>query len=275
MSKKKKKPKKLFAPFGWLPHHSSSSKYQSTSISEDSTDMLSQKYSGQLSKYTNIVLGWQYRWLVLDPKPGILNYYLSESEQNGPPRGSVHLAGALICPSEEDSHTFSVNATTGDIFKLRAIDARARQEWINKLRSVAEYHNNNSIKCIPSTESHDVTVHSGVFVHGDHIHSPATCESFASAKQHLSNAETKCSKLTKAMDALAMQGKTLNSTDPDLLVMKACSQSVVNSLQECVTILQHTFAADCGFRATTSTSSQGKTSKSPHIKRVVVHTKRS
>lgn len=56
------------------------------------------------------------------------------------PRGGLHLAGAVISPSEEDSHTFLVHAASSDLYKLRAVDARERQEWITRLRVVAELH---------------------------------------------------------------------------------------------------------------------------------------
>lgn len=39
-------------------------------------DGLSQVQEGQLSKYTNVVKGWQYRWFILDPKTGKLSYFL-------------------------------------------------------------------------------------------------------------------------------------------------------------------------------------------------------
>jgi hypothetical protein len=52
----------------------------------------------------------------------------------------VHLAAAVISPSDEDSNTFTVNSATGDMFKLRAADARARHEWVSRIRSVAEMH---------------------------------------------------------------------------------------------------------------------------------------
>lgn len=55
-------------------------------------------------------------------------------------RGSIHLAAAVISPSDEDSNTFTVNSTSGELFKLRAGDARARQDWVNRLRAVAEMH---------------------------------------------------------------------------------------------------------------------------------------
>lgn len=97
---------------------------------------------GQLYKYTNVMKGWQYRYFILDAEAGTLIYYLIEGDkpENNQPRGSVHLAAAVICPSDEDSKTFTVNCANGDMLKLKAADARARQEWVNGLRAVAESH---------------------------------------------------------------------------------------------------------------------------------------
>ena len=55
-------------------------------------------------------------------------------------RGCIHLAAAVISPSDEDSNTFSVISTNGDMYKLCAVDARSRQEWVNRLRAVSEMH---------------------------------------------------------------------------------------------------------------------------------------
>lgn len=99
--------------------------------------------AGQLYKYTNVMKGWQYRYFRVDGNAGLLHYYLcgeGEKPEGNVPRGSVHLAGAVICPSEEDSKTFTVNCALGHMLKLRAADARARQEWVNGLRAVAESH---------------------------------------------------------------------------------------------------------------------------------------
>lgn len=46
----------------------------------------------------------------------------------------------MVSPSDEDSNTFSVNSWNGECYKLRAIDARARQDWVNRLRAAAEFH---------------------------------------------------------------------------------------------------------------------------------------
>lgn len=41
-----------------------------------SSEIMNQKFSGQLLKYTNVVKRWQHRWFVLDPSTGMLHYYL-------------------------------------------------------------------------------------------------------------------------------------------------------------------------------------------------------
>ena len=64
-----------------------------------------------------------------------------DEQRSSRPRGSVHLAGAVVCPSDEDSHTFSVNSAGGELYRLRAADARQRQHWVDRLRSVIEMFN--------------------------------------------------------------------------------------------------------------------------------------
>lgn len=98
----------------------------------------SETFQGQLFKYTNVVKGWCPRWFILEPRTGFLDYYLSENEMNQKPRGTLELLGAVVSPSDEDSHTFTVSSSTGDFFKLRANDARERQEWVNRIRAVSE-----------------------------------------------------------------------------------------------------------------------------------------
>lgn len=113
-----------------------------------------QELSGSLYKYTNVVkgerkftpnrsllmstnvqfVGFQLRFCRVDAENGILSYYLVDSGEdqfNGnPPRGQVYLMGALINPSDEDSRTFTINPAAGETIKLKANDARSRQEVI-------------------------------------------------------------------------------------------------------------------------------------------------
>ena len=37
-------------------------------------------FEGQLNKFTNVVKGWQYRWFVLDPETGSLQYFLLDEK---------------------------------------------------------------------------------------------------------------------------------------------------------------------------------------------------
>lgn len=46
----------------------------------------------------------------------------------------------MVCPSDEDSRTFTISCASGDTLKLRANNARARQEWVDVLRNIAECH---------------------------------------------------------------------------------------------------------------------------------------
>jgi len=101
---------------------------------------LRRRFEGQLSKFTNVVKGWQFRWFVLDPESGRLEYYLLE-ERNGRCRGSHYLAGALVLPSDEDSQTFSVNFAAGEVYKVRAHNPRERQIWVDRIRACAHMHN--------------------------------------------------------------------------------------------------------------------------------------
>jgi hypothetical protein len=36
---------------------------------------------GSLSKWTNVMKGWQYRWFVLDDNAGLLSYYTVSNNQ--------------------------------------------------------------------------------------------------------------------------------------------------------------------------------------------------
>lgn len=59
------------------------------------------------------------RYFVLNNEAGLLEYFVNEQSRNQKPRGSLPLAGAVISPSDEDSHTFTVNAISGEQYKLR------------------------------------------------------------------------------------------------------------------------------------------------------------
>ena len=62
---------------------------------------------GTLSKWTNVMKGWQYRYFVLDDNAGLFSYYTSrEKMMRGARRGCVRLRGALIGIDDEVSFNF-------------------------------------------------------------------------------------------------------------------------------------------------------------------------
>ncbi|VDI83501.1 oxysterol-binding protein-related protein 9/10/11 [Mytilus galloprovincialis] len=65
---------------------------------------------GPLSKWTNVMKGWQYRWFVLDEASGLLSYYTSkEKMMRGSRRGCVRLKSAIIGIDDEDDSTFTLS----------------------------------------------------------------------------------------------------------------------------------------------------------------------
>lgn len=61
------------------------------------------------------------RFFVLNNEAGLLEYFVNEQSRHQKPRGTLPLAGAVISPSDEDSHTFTVNAISGEQYKLRGV----------------------------------------------------------------------------------------------------------------------------------------------------------
>ncbi|XP_033830616.1 oxysterol-binding protein-related protein 10-like isoform X2 [Periophthalmus magnuspinnatus] len=101
---------------------------------------------GVLSKYTNLIQGWQNRYFVLDPDLGQLLYYVNEQGKSQKPRGSLPLIGASVTPSDEAPHMFIVNSVNGELYKLRASDAKEQQFWISQLQACSRRHSDSSAK---------------------------------------------------------------------------------------------------------------------------------
>ncbi|KAM6899931.1 oxysterol-binding protein-related protein 10 [Xenentodon cancila] len=101
---------------------------------------------GVLSKYTNLIQGWQNRYFVLDPELGQLQYFVNEQGKSQKPRGSLPLIGASVTTSDEAPHMFIVNSVNGELYKLRAADAKEQQFWISQLQACARRYSDSSAK---------------------------------------------------------------------------------------------------------------------------------
>jgi uncharacterized protein (DUF39 family) len=114
-----------------------------------------------LNKYTNAFKGYQTRYFVLDAPAKNLFYFMPEEVRKKGPRGVIELIDCWISPSNEDDITFSVQTGAGDTFKLRAMDAKARQKWIDKLRACSGTNAANAyVSTLPISKIHQTTASS-------------------------------------------------------------------------------------------------------------------
>ncbi|CAM1307970.1 OSBPL10 (predicted) [Pycnogonum litorale] len=214
---------------------------------QEDRDKMRRPIEGQLYKYTNVMKGWQYRWFILNPKSGILAYFMPDDLKRQQPRGAVKLSGAVISPSDEDSQTFYVNFASGDVFKLRAVDAKERQQWVNQLRSITQRHTQPLCqqKFKPGSDLVDgglVTSSPEIFNVSQEImmYPTSSCASDAvnEVKSVLQQASLNNDALIMAIETLPLSGPgELLSSDKDLLMIKALSQASFNCLQQCMSII--------------------------------------
>ncbi|KAK3101850.1 hypothetical protein FSP39_006794 [Pinctada imbricata] len=221
---------------------------------------------GQLSKYTNFAKGWQYRWFVLDPVSGMLEYFEKEEHKKQRPRGCIHLAAAVISPSDEDSQTFTVSAANSDVYRLRACDARERQLWVDKIRSAAEHHTaslsstslggrprrtsslvHSSNSDLPTSKSKNDLVQSEKSStavvprppgHKAPAPRPHTLDPFREVKDYILEANDYSVLLNDKINSIPQTDEPIGGLDKDLLLLKATSNATLTSLGQCLKMLQ-------------------------------------
>ncbi|KAM9164304.1 oxysterol-binding protein-related protein 10 isoform 1-T1 [Pangshura tecta] len=219
---------------------------------------------GALSKYTNLLQGWQSRYFVLDFETGILQYFVNEQSKNQKPRGALSLAGAIISLSDEVPHMLVVYFANGEMYKLRAADAKEKQYWVTQLRSCAKYHTEGNSKNTPSSRNRNLSLlpsgmsnsaspssqkHQGqsgpTVVTVTHHKSPAAARRAKSqytgqlhdVREIMSHVEGQQKNLVQAIESLPGSGP-LSALDQDLLLLKATSAATLSCLGECLNLLQ-------------------------------------
>ncbi|KAM7063540.1 oxysterol-binding protein-related protein 10 isoform 2-T3 [Molossus nigricans] len=155
---------------------------------------------GVLSKYTNLLQGWQNRYFVLDFEAGILQYFVNEQSKHQKPRGVLSLSGAIVSLSDEAPHMLVVYSAAGEMYKLRAADAKEKQLWVTQLRACAKYHMETNSKMMNQVEGQQKN-------------------------------------LVHAIESLPGSGP-LTALDQDLLLLKATSAATLSCLGECLNLLQ-------------------------------------
>ncbi|XP_019364251.1 PREDICTED: oxysterol-binding protein-related protein 10 [Gavialis gangeticus] len=202
-------------------------------------------------------------YFVLDFETGILQYFVNEQSKNQKPRGAVSLAGAIISPSDEAPHMLVVYSANGEMYKLRAADAKEKQYWVTQLRSCAKYHTEGNSKsnssrnrsfsllphgttnsASPSSQKH-LSQSGPTVVTITHHKSPAAArraKNQQSGQMHevreiMSQVEGQQKNLVQAIESLPSSGP-LSAFDQDLLLLKATSAATLSCLGECLNLLQ-------------------------------------
>ncbi|XP_075862077.1 oxysterol-binding protein-related protein 10 isoform X1 [Microcebus murinus] len=219
---------------------------------------------GVLSKYTNLLQGWQNRYFVLDFEAGILQYFVNEQSKHQKPRGALSLSGAIVSLSDEAPHMLVVYSANGEMYKLRAADAKEKQFWVTQLRACAKYHMEMNSKSTPSSRSRSLTLlphgtpnsaspcsqrHLSAGAPGvvtiTHHKSPAAARRAKSqysgqlheVREMMSQVEGQQKNLVHAIESLPGSGP-LTALDQDLLLLKATSAATLSCLGECLSLLQ-------------------------------------
>ncbi|XP_048882490.1 oxysterol-binding protein-related protein 10 isoform X2 [Brienomyrus brachyistius] len=198
---------------------------------------------------------------------------MNEHSRGQKPRGSLPLAGASVTPSDEAPHMFTVYSASGELYKLRAADAKEQQFWMSQLQACARRHSDGSTRVTASSgraRSFSLLPHpplsssassssaspagsratplagapSGI-VTITHHKSPAAARRAHSqypgrlleVKEIMSQAEGQQKTLVHSIESLPTRGP-LSSLDQDLLLLKATSAATLSCLGECLNILQ-------------------------------------
>jgi hypothetical protein len=140
----------------------------------------------------------------------MLSYFLTETDEQNMPRGKVPLIGALVNPSDEDSKTFTISSSSGEQIKFKANDAKARQEWVDGLRSIVQSISSQS----RSTKEH-----------------LATYDCLIVTRKQIENTERASAEVARTIESIS-------SNDPDLLMLKALSFATTQTLSQAYTFVQ-------------------------------------
>lgn len=220
---------------------------------------LGSPHEGLLCKYTNMVKGWQNRWFVIDVAQGLLEYHEREEYKNQRPRGFLPLAGALVAPSEEDSVTFTVHSTLGEVYRLKANDAKSRQIWVNHLRYVAEEHEKRTDRPQQPAARHESQRSSIAHTAAEAAPAAPSADDedvldfrplpFTALETSFEEDPVRAlqklvhdiyeheGKLLSTIESLPVGG-LITPLDRDLLLLKASSKSAVGCIEHCLHILQ-------------------------------------
>ncbi|XP_069586126.1 oxysterol-binding protein-related protein 10 [Ranitomeya imitator] len=221
-----------------------------------------QVLEGVLSKYTNLIQGWQSRYFILDFDSGILQYFVTEASKTQKPRGFLSLAGSVISMSDEAPYMIVLSSASGEVYKLRAADSKERQFWLTQLQACAKHHLESTSSLSQRARSFSLLPHGTTnssspgsqrhltqggpsVVTITHHKSPAAARRskiqnpahLHEVKEVMAEVEGQQKNLVHAIESLSGSGP-LSALDQDFLLLKATSAATLSCLGECLHLLQ-------------------------------------
>ncbi|VDP41256.1 unnamed protein product [Schistosoma curassoni] len=200
---------------------------------DEEKNHLRKRTEGQLLKFTNVMKGYQYRWFVIDPDSGRIEYYEKEDHKRSlKPRGALSLI---------------------------------RQYWVDRLRAVAEYHSEKA-------EQHPlIATLSGTSESSNHVDSQTTGSQVPNSSKsscsqsnevnHTSDQSTNGNfpiadastfpvfcpgrpsdprvQLGELFRQLELENHALSTVVDNLLLSKATSQATLDCLKRCMELIKH------------------------------------
>ncbi|CAF3730715.1 unnamed protein product [Adineta steineri] len=203
-------------------------------------------FQGYLNKYANAFKGYQTRYCVVDTQTKSLLYFTPDEVRKKGPRGVIELIDCWVSPSNEDDVTFTVQTVSGESFKLRAMNARGRQKWIDKLRACSGSNAANvyvSSLPIPKTQQTNVSpLTNSPNEPNIHITNRKTSkmdhheQTIKELKEVMRCVEVNQREFVETIDVIP-DDITLHSLSKEMLLLRSISQSCINSLQDSLIIL--------------------------------------
>merc|ERR1719154_128288 len=163
------------------------------------------------------------------------------------------MEGAVVSPSEEDSQTFSIHFSSGEVYKVRAAMARERQMWVDQLRASST---------VTSTQGRRGSCRTRMSASSvcDLIAKPTTTnvdDTFSLVENVLHTVDEKQREVTQTIESFPLhpgdQMTNPSCHSQNLLLMKATSAATAQCLEAALSMLQDLSVQGCLLGAPAST----------------------
>merc|ERR1719154_297710 len=166
------------------------------------------------------------------------------------------MEGAVVSPSEEDSQTFSIHFSSGEVYKVRAAMARERQMWVDQLRASSTVTSTQGRRGSCRTRSISMSASSIC----DLIAKPTTTnvdDTFSLVENVLHSVDDKQREVAKTIESFPLhpgdQPSQPSCHSKNLLLMKATSAATAQCLEAALSMLQDLSVQGCLLGAPAST----------------------